>query len=90
VASYAGIADGAQSNWDFLAPHTATQILDFYHAAQYLADAAAAAFPRDKAQREQWHTERCHDLKRILKEMQGLSQQRLSESIQGELEAAIT
>jgi hypothetical protein len=97
LASYVGVADGAQSNWDFLAPHTETQILDFYHAAQYLADAAEAAFPRDKAQREQWRTERCHDLKhkqgaasRILKEMQGLSQQRLSEPIREKLEAAIT
>jgi hypothetical protein len=97
LASYVGIADGAQSNWDFLALHTTTQILDFYHAAQYLADAAEAAFPRDKAQREQWHTDRCHDLKhkqgaasRILKEMQGLSQRGLSEPIREKLEAAIT
>ena len=96
-ASYVGVADGAQSNWDFLTPHTQTQILDFYHAAQYLADAAEAAFPRDKAQRDQWHTERCHDLKhkqgaasRILKEMQGLSQRRLSQPIREKLEAAIT
>ncbi len=85
-ASYVGVADGAQSNWDFLPPHTQTQILGFYHAAQYLADAAEAAFPRDKAQRDQWHTERCHDLKhkqgaasRILKDMQGLSQRRLQQ-----------
>jgi hypothetical protein len=97
LVSYVGIADGAQSNWDFLAPHTKTQILDFYHAAQYLADAAEAAFPRDKPQREQWHTDRCHDLKhkqgaasRILKEMQGLSQRRLSAPIRKKLAAAIT
>lgn len=96
-ARYVGIADGAQSNWDFLTPHTETQILDFYHAAQYLADVAEAAFPGDKAQREQWHSDRCHDLKhkqgaasRILKEMQGLSQRRLSEPIREKLEAAIT
>lgn len=89
-ANYLGVADGAQSNWDFLALHIEVQILNFYHAAQYIADAAEAAFPRDEAQCEQWHTDRCHDLKRFLKEMQGLSQQRLSESIQGKLEAAVT
>ncbi len=97
LAHYVGVADGAQSNWDFLAPHIEIQILDFYHAAEYLADAAEAAFPHDKVQREQWHTDRCHDLKhkqgaasRILKEMQGLSQQRLTEPIQEKLAAAIT
>ena len=64
---------------------------------QYLADAAEAAFPRDKAQREQWHTNRCHDLKhkqgaasRILKGMQGLSQRRLSAPNWEKLAAAIT
>jgi hypothetical protein len=47
-----GIADEAQSNWDFLATHMATQILDFYHATQYLADVAEAGFLRDYTQRE--------------------------------------
>jgi putative transposase len=34
-AVYVGIADGAQSNWDFLEPHTCVQILDFYQATGY-------------------------------------------------------
>src|SRR6516225_3197675 len=42
TAHFVGIADGARSNWDFLGPHIDEQILDFYHATQYLARAAAA------------------------------------------------
>ncbi len=97
-AEYIGVADGAQENWDFLKKHVTTQVLDFYHAAEYLADAAKAAFPRNKAQREKWLEEHCHDLKhkqgsgtRILKEMQVLAaEQRLTEPIREKLDSAIT
>ena len=39
-ATYAGVADGAACNWEFLGPHTSFQVLDFYHArvAQALLD----------------------------------------------------
>ena len=47
-AIYAGVADGAPCNWEFLGPHTDFQVLDFYHATQYLADAAKARFPRSE------------------------------------------
>jgi hypothetical protein len=43
-ARYVGIADGARSNWDFLGPHVDEQILDFYHAREYLTRAADALF----------------------------------------------
>lgn len=62
-AVYVGVADGAPTNWDFLSAHVSTQILDFYPVAGYLADAAEAAFPRDRAQRVTWVDRRCHDLK---------------------------
>ena len=48
-----GIADGAHTNWDYLEGHTTTQILDFYHAAEYLTDVALAACPRSKSDRAQ-------------------------------------
>jgi len=97
--AYAGVADGAVCNWEFLGPHTDFQILDFYHASEYLADVAKAVFPRDKAQREQWLTDACHNLKhkrgaagRLLKEMQALSkgEQRMSAEVRKKLAAAIT
>lgn len=97
-ATYAGVADGAKCNWEFLGPHTERQILDFYHATEYLADAAKAAFPRHKAQRGKWFEERCHRLKhkqgaaaRILKEMEALSEAPdLSRTVRKKLDAAIT
>src|SRR5271154_1210108 len=62
TAHFVGIADGARSNWDFLGPHIDEQILDFYHATQYVAR-AAAAICKDDEEREQWLDEKCHNLK---------------------------
>jgi hypothetical protein len=62
-AVYVGIADGAQSNWDFLEPHTPVQILDFYHATGYLAEVAHVACPRSLPKRTEWLETRCHELK---------------------------
>src|SRR4051794_24860668 len=39
-ARYVGLADGAKGNWGFLGRHTETQVIDFWHAAEYLSDAA--------------------------------------------------
>ena len=87
-ATYVGLADGAKANWGYLKHHTTVQILDFYHAAEYIGQAAFAAHPRDLAEREHWTETRCHDLKhkqgaatRLLKEMEALRSPQLSESI---------
>ncbi len=45
-AHYQGLADGAPENWTFLEPLTHTQVLDFYHATQYLSKVAKAVHPR--------------------------------------------
>jgi hypothetical protein len=58
-----GLADGAESNWQFLTPHTQTQILDFYHASSYLGAVANAKYPKDKAAHKVWLDDRCHQLK---------------------------
>ena len=45
-----GIADGAKGNWEFLERHTDVQVIDFWHAAEYLGKAAAVLYrghPRD-------------------------------------------
>ncbi len=62
-ATYIGVADGARENWSYLKQHTSGQILDFYHASEYLAGAAEALFPTSKAKRHQWLEDRLHSLK---------------------------
>lgn len=57
-----GVADGAHDNWDFLTKHTDKQILDFYHATEYLADVADRVFSLP-VERKAWLDDRCHQLK---------------------------
>lgn len=95
-AAYVGIADGAKTNWDFLKPHVDVQVLDFYHAAQYLADVASAIFPDSETGRIQWLDDRCHALKhkhgaaaRLLKEMEDLREKPPTKAAHGPLDSAI-
>lgn len=90
-----GIADGAKSNWDFLGPHIDEQVLDFYHATQYLARAAAAICSAEE--REQWLDQQCHDLKhkhhaaaRILRELEQAITTKMPTAQRAELQACIT
>ncbi len=62
-ATYTGVADGAKENWCYLRQHTSAQILDFYHASEYLTGAAEALFPGSKARRKLWLEDRLHSLK---------------------------
>jgi hypothetical protein len=59
-ARYMGIADGARGNWDFLEPRTETQVVDFYHAAEYLSEAADVLFAGKPQEKERWLEDRCH------------------------------
>ena len=77
-ALYIGVADGAADNWPFLERHTSKQVTDFWHATEYLAEAAEAIFPTKKMheQKKEWLDASCHKLKhlkgaagRILKEL---------------------
>ncbi len=100
AACYLGIADGAKSNWTFLCKHTQCQILDYFHATEYLSKAAYAAYPQKtgKPKRKQWLSDRCHQLKhetgavrRILDELTGFRSKRsLSKTVRGDLESTIT
>lgn len=58
-----GLADGAPSNWDFLEKHTDLQILDFYHASEYLTKVADVVFAQRLDEREEWMEKVCHRLK---------------------------
>lgn len=96
-ATYVGIADGAKTNWDFLKPHVSIQVLDFYHATQYLADVASVVIPDREADRIQWLDDRCHDLKhkqgaaaRLLKEMEVVREKPLPKAAREQLDSAIT
>ncbi len=61
-ARYVGISDGATDYLPWLKKHTTTQILDFWHVTEYLAEAAGAVH-RTKAKRAEWLDESCHALK---------------------------
>lgn len=65
AAQYLGIADGSASNWSFLEQHTQRQLIDFFHAADYVGKLAQAAYPqRDaEAKRARWQHEHCTKLK---------------------------
>lgn len=61
-AEYVGLADGARDNWPFLEKHTSVQIIDFYHASEYIGDVGNAAIG-NKYDRQQWIRKQCHALK---------------------------
>jgi len=78
--AYVGLADGAAENWAFLAPRTDRLVLDFYHALEYVKQAASSIFPgvRREKERKAWIDDRLHRLKskrgaakRLLDEMSG-------------------
>jgi hypothetical protein len=64
-ALYLGIADGAASNWRFLEQHTGRQLIDFFHATEYVGKIAQALYPqrRDEDKRAHWQHEHCKKLK---------------------------
>jgi hypothetical protein len=62
-ARYVGLADGAKGNWEFLGRHTAVQVIDFWHAAEYLSDAADVLFARNSGAKKPWLKAACHRLK---------------------------
>ena len=94
-----GIADGSKNNWPFLEKHTSKQILDFWHATEYLSEASHAVFPtkNQNAEREEWLEQQCHKLKhkkgaatRILNELKACAPKPLNKGVKENLETAIT
>lgn len=51
---YVGIADGAKDNWSYLNAHTEEQILDYFHATEYLYGFSEGYF-EDKKMGEVWY-----------------------------------
>lgn len=58
-----GLADGAHENWSFLNEHTDCQLLDFYHASEYLGSVGKVLFPKNAQERDTWIEDQCHKLK---------------------------
>ena len=97
-AVYTGLADGARANWDFLSKRTERQLIDFYHASEYVSKAANAMFPGVKkaASKQQWLNDALHDLKhkhgaakRLLDEMRE-AQDSVFASWRKDMDSAVT
>lgn len=57
-----GLADGARENWSFLEKHTDHQLIDFYHASEYVGH-IGKIMAKSKEEREAWIEEQCDKLK---------------------------
>jgi hypothetical protein len=91
-----GIADGAPDNWTFLQSFVSYQIIDFFHACEYISKVADAVFKR-KFQAREWMTASCHTLKyepegakKILKEMQAMTKKKITDRKKEIITQAIT
>jgi hypothetical protein len=91
-----GIADGAKSNWTFLSKHTDRQVLDFYHAVEYLTSVAEAQFARDPKARKQWLDDACTRLKHeaggacaLIAQMQAFLRKSKSSAIKDKIQPAV-
>jgi len=94
--TYIGSADGAADNWKFLQPVVDIQVLDFFHATEYLAKVSKALF-KSKSDGQEWLTQICHILKHeadgaklLLDGMKSLIKKKLSKEKKDEINTAIT
>lgn len=96
-ALYLGVSDGAKDLWGFLKKHTDQQILDYYHASEYLSGASHGIFPKSETKRKQWLEDAYSSLKHdpnyitdVTKEMDIANQEQLKRVDKERLESAIT
>lgn len=73
---YIGLADGAKDNWPFLKEYTSKQLLDFYHAREYISKAATALFGKKESKEK---TEWTRDWSSRLKHKQGAASRFIKE-----------
>lgn len=94
-----GVADGAKGNWEFLNRHTQNQVLDFFHATEYLTKVADAAFKRKTAmsERAEWLESACHRLKHnhtgpetLIAEMKDFKNRYIGEDAKEVIDTAVT
>ncbi len=94
--TYVGIADGAKDNWTFLERNTEFQIVDYFHATEYLSIVAENGF-RQKGESKEWLNDACHKLKHeeggakeVLKDIKELSTNKNTEEKLKKIGSAIT
>jgi len=95
-ADYVGVADGAVDNWNFLQSRVNEQILDFYHASEYLTKVSKAAFKRPE-RASQWLQKACHILKEevdgaelVLSQMKEMLNKKIKEDKKEIMQSSIT
>ena len=91
-----GIADGAADNWLFLKSFVQEEILDFFHASEYISKAAKASFKRG-FEASLWIEKACHRLKNedggagvVLTELKSFLKKRIKDEKKEIVESAIT
>lgn len=98
-ATTVGVADGALCNWEFLTRHTENQVLDFYHASEYLTKVADAAFKGKarQSERTEWLDSACHRLKHnhtapalLIKEMSAFRSKHIGDEGREVINTAVT
>src|SRR3954470_15787886 len=96
-ARYVGLADGAKGNWSFLGRHTQVQVIDFWHAAEYLSDAAGVLFARTPGAKAAWLEGVCHRLKhdsgagrQLIRDLRRLAAEEGGPPVHPEIEAGLT
>jgi len=94
--TYVGLADGAADNWKFLQPVVDIQVLDYFHATEYLTKVSNAAF-KGESERKSWLEQACHTLKHenggakfLLIEMNELIKKKITQAKKDEIQSAIT
>lgn len=91
-----GIADGAKDNWTYLEKYTSYQILDYFHASEYLTIASEMSFKR-KFEGKEWLDKACHKLKHelngakeLLTEMKSFLKKKITDAKKERIQSAIT
>jgi hypothetical protein len=91
-----GLADGAPENWKFFEPYIDIEILDFFHASEYLTK-VSKCIDEDKEKQKEWLDKSCKKLKNnensaeeLLEEMKKINKNKLSDNNEEELKTSIT
>jgi len=91
-----GVADGAKENWTFLEKYTTEQILDYFHATEYLSLVSEMGFKR-KFEGKEWLDKACHKLKHeacgakeLLAEMKIFLKKKITDAKKEKIQSAIT
>jgi len=94
-AKCVGLADGARDNRPFPEKHTDQQLIDFYHASEYIGKVGNAAIA--KSRRQEWIETANHKLKHepgaaesVLSEIQQYPEKKMSKEKKGKVSAAVS